>query len=285
MPSLERGLTQAATVEPPSEDRQRYSPQFGMNSWDAQRQPPPADSQPEAINFPATHYEMSQDTKQFVPPERYPSPPKDMWYEIPKERPAPAMEKPRAIFPWESSQPKPARTFNIPAAPKPDPETGSPESSATPAIQVRAEQNTEEPVPARQSQPADPPSETLNSPPTSTWSSFSLFNAWDDMPEIERYVSGLKRHRRTKSQEARLLAAQGVVGAGNKRSNPPTGLKLTDFPSEVERPSLPVTPAPIRRPSFWGDDAENQAVNADIETLPTAEGVPSQLEWVGLHDT
>jgi hypothetical protein len=51
-------------------------------------------------------------------------------------------------------------------------------------------------------------------------------------------------------------------------------MKLTDFPSELERPSLPVTPAPIRRPSFWGEERD-----ADGE-LPAAEGVPSQEDWV-----
>jgi hypothetical protein len=34
-----------------------------------------------------------------------------------------------------------------------------------------------------------------------------------------------------------------------------------------------VTPAPIRRPSFWGDDR-------DEASLPAAEGVPKQEDWV-----
>ena len=50
-------------------------------------------------------------------------------------------------------------------------------------------------------------------------------------------------------------------------------MKLTDFPSEIERPSLPVTPAPVRRPSFWG--AERDAAG----DLPPAEGVPEQSDW------
>ena len=49
--------------------------------------------------------------------------------------------------------------------------------------------------------------------------------------------------------------------------------KLTDFPTEVERPSLPVTPAPIRRPSFWGEER-------DESQLPAADGVPKQEDWV-----
>lgn len=48
---------------------------------------------------------------------------------------------------------------------------------------------------------------------------------------------------------------------------------LTDFPTEVERPSLPVTPAPIRRPSFWGEERDAAG------ELPRAEGVPEQSDW------
>ena len=51
-------------------------------------------------------------------------------------------------------------------------------------------------------------------------------------------------------------------------------MRLTDFPSELERPSLPVTPAPIRRPSFWGEERDQEG------ELPAAEGVPSQEDWV-----
>lgn len=50
-------------------------------------------------------------------------------------------------------------------------------------------------------------------------------------------------------------------------------MKLTDFPTEIERPSLPVTPAPVRRPSFWGAERDARG------DLPGAEGVPSQSEW------
>lgn len=53
-------------------------------------------------------------------------------------------------------------------------------------------------------------------------------------------------------------------------------MRLTDFPTELERPSLPVTPAPIRRPSFWGEERDEQG------ELPAAEGVPSQEDWVFL---
>ena len=50
-------------------------------------------------------------------------------------------------------------------------------------------------------------------------------------------------------------------------------MRLTDFPTEFERPSLPVTPAPVRRPSFWGAERDAQG------DLPGAEGVPDQSDW------
>lgn len=53
-------------------------------------------------------------------------------------------------------------------------------------------------------------------------------------------------------------------------------MRITDFPTELERPSLPVTPAPVRRTSFWGEEQEESA------ELPAAEGVPKQEEWVRL---
>lgn len=54
------------------------------------------------------------------------------------------------------------------------------------------------------------------------------------------------------------------------------GMRLTDFPTELERPSLPVTPAPRRRPSFWGEERDEKG------ELPAAEGVPAQEDWVSL---
>ncbi|CAI4212997.1 unnamed protein product [Parascedosporium putredinis] len=82
------------------------------------QQPPPRDSRPEAEKFPDTRYEMSRDTTPFVPPVRYPSPPRDMWYQVPVDPPKPT-EKPRAIFPWETNQPQPTRVFADPPPPPP----------------------------------------------------------------------------------------------------------------------------------------------------------------------
>ncbi|KAK5136359.1 hypothetical protein LTR08_003485 [Meristemomyces frigidus] len=49
---------------------------------------------------------------------------------------------------------------------------------------------------------------------------------------------------------------------------------LTDFPSAAERPSLPVTPAPRRRSTFWGVER-----GVDGGEMPGAEGVPEQGDW------
>jgi glycogenin glucosyltransferase len=51
-------------------------------------------------------------------------------------------------------------------------------------------------------------------------------------------------------------------------------LLLTDFPTAIERPSLPVTPAPRRRSTFWGEERE--------QGMPPAEGVPNQADWVSI---
>ncbi|KAK0392105.1 hypothetical protein NLU13_1603 [Sarocladium strictum] len=257
---------QAAPPPPPAEEpKQQQDPQqVGSHSWDAQWHPPPVDSKPEAINFPKTHYEMSRDAAPFVPPARYPSPPKNMWYEVPKEPPTPT--RPRAIFPWEHNQPRASRTF-----------AGEPEPS----------------VDTRDFAPPDTAAEAKNEPPTPStptikitssdpWNSFTRLNAWDDVPEIGRYVEGLQKNRRGKSQGSGGVSPVGVrpttpTGSGRRAKH--GTFKLTDFPSEVERPSLPVTPAPIHRRSYWGEEAVKPGDEKPGEQLPVAEGVPAQSEW------
>ncbi|KAK4453259.1 Glycogenin-1 [Podospora aff. communis PSN243] len=252
-------------------------------SWDAQRQPPPSDSQPEAINFPQMHYEMSSDPTPFVPPERYPSPPKDMWYEVPKEPPAPPREKPRAIFPWESHQPRPSRVFHQPQEPSsPISETPAPsfgEPNATSEWPPQAEPSmTGSPTVEPKSEPQTPPAPIIRAaPPSDPWSSFPRTNAWDDVPEINRYVDAIQKHRRTRSQGlGRKVPELGLKESSWGRR----GSRVTDFPSEDDRPSLPVTPAPIRRPRFWGGAPGIGLEDAEVdERLPAAEGVPIQSDW------
>jgi glycogenin glucosyltransferase len=223
------------------------------------RAPPPSHSRPEAHNFPSTHYEMSSDTKPFQAPQRYPDPPKDMWYEVPK---APSYQKPAPIFPWEQNAPKPTRVF-----PEDNLETTKPDNSVEFAPEP-AESGKES------STPVTPTTPTIQLTPADPWQTYSRGNAWDDIPEIERYIGALQKNRK-----GNIQVLQGY-GSGIEQVSSPgarrRSIKLTDFPTELERPSLPVTPAPIRRPNFWGEERNDQG------ELPAAEGVPSQAEWVRL---
>lgn len=132
--------------------------------------------------------------------------------------------------------------------------------------------------------PQEEKSETTLSTTGDPWNSFSRANAWDEVPEIGRYVEGLQKRRRSKSRG-------GVTSSGSATSpsaaaetlQTPRVLKVTDFPTEVERPSLPVTPAPIKRPSFWGEDNDRFSAADKAHPLPAAEGVPSQSDWVCVH--
>lgn len=219
---------------------------------------------------------MSADTTLFQAP-KYPEPPKDMYYQVPTT--PPASEKPKPIFPWESTAPKATRVFaeDIPQAPALAPAlvpTAPPET--TPSVTTDDDQTS-----------------TL-SHTTPTTISYQRTNAWDDVPEIERYISNLPQNRRAKVQV--LLQNSTLASTANRPSDPsailsPTteeenpmqtpqnreerrsSMRLTDFPTEFERPSLPVTPAPVRRPSFWGAERDAQG------DLPGAEGVPDQSDW------
>ena len=115
-----------------------------------------------------------------------------------------------------------------------------------------------------------------------------MSNAWDGVPQIERYVDAFQRqHGRAKSWgKAPGSLVLGGAGAGADASSSSStwwrGSRVTDFPSEAERPSLPVTPAPIRRSTHWG--ADEVAADASGERLlPAARGVPQQVDWVCAH--
>ncbi|KAF4430928.1 glycogenin-2 beta [Fusarium acutatum] len=264
-----------------------------LRDTDFARHPPPADSKPEAMNFPSTHYEMSRDTAPFIPPERYPSPPKNMWYEVPKEKPAPRSKPAPEIFPWERNRPRPTRSFiGEPEPPAPEPEPTPGESGSDPStgsarqLSVTTEGLTEssEVTPsgsgAKNESNASTPIVQIT--PSDPWTSYTRTNAWDEVPEIERYVDRLHGgHRRGKSSTSAIgrVKSPSTGAWRDDRSNfKNRGLKLTDFPSATERPSLPVTPAPIHRQSFWaGDDGEHEDEAA--KKLPEAEGVPTQSDW------
>ncbi|RBR27168.1 uncharacterized protein FIESC28_00031 [Fusarium coffeatum] len=280
---------QHSTTQPGSAPQQHHQhqepkkepPPITMHDWDAQRHPPPSDSRPEAMNFPSTHYEMSRDTAPFVPPARYPSPPKNMWYEVPKEKSAPRSKPASEIFPWERNRPRPTRTFAGEPEPEPElePKSTTPEESSAP-LSVKTEGLTETKNESTTTTPI------VQITPSDPWTSYTRTNAWDEVPEIERYVDRLHGgHRRGKSSTSsagRVKSPTTGSWRDDKSSFKLRGLKLTDFPSAVERPSLPVTPAPVHRNSFFAeDDAEHEDEGA--KKLPEAEGVPAQSDWVCVH--
>ncbi|KAJ5163460.1 Glycosyl transferase family 8, partial [Penicillium coprophilum] len=232
------------------------------SEWDPSREPPPVNTRPEGFSLQQKTYNMSEDTHLFQPPSSYPEAPKNMWYEVPaKPEPKP---KPITVFPWESHAPKPTRVFA---------EEAPVELVETPVIPEEPEQHS--PL----SEPAPPgPSSSYTrvpfEPSADSWQTYSRSNAWDEDPEIQRYIETIQA-RRTKSQ----VTSPGANSNSPDKSPPVPGsrpsTKITDFPTEVERPSLPVTPAPIHRISY-GDEASGTAA------LPVADGVPSQEEWVGV---
>lgn len=250
---------------------------------------PPTESKPEAANFPSEQYTFSDSHELFKAPHAYPEPPKDMWYQVPENKPKPA-EPPKPIFPWERERdrPKPTRVFaeDLPP-PEPTPPTpivtlspsstsGSPGTHPFSTVHYEEDETMSEEVVA----PGQSP-ERVSSPKTADqqWQDFqqTSTNAWDSVPGIETYVRAIMEShtRKGKPQVVHQASApEEVMSPTMSRKDRRESLILTDFPSAVERPSLPVTPAPIRRPTFWGEDRETQA------ELPQAEGVPDQQDWV-----
>ncbi|KAJ5487267.1 hypothetical protein N7530_001567 [Penicillium desertorum] len=230
------------------------------SEWDPSRGPPPINTKPEGFSLQQKTYNMSEDTHLFQPPSSYPEAPKNMWYEVPA-KPEP---KPSTVFPWERHAPKPTRVFA---------EEAPVELVGAPVIPDEPEQPS---VPSEPAPPGPSPSYTRVpfEPSAESWQTYTRSNAWDEDPEIQRYIETIQA-RRTKSQ-----ATSPGAHSNSPEISPPTpgfrpSTKITDFPTEVERPSLPVTPAPIHRTSY-GDEASGTAA------LPAAEGVPSQEEWVGV---
>ncbi len=213
-----------------------------------------------------------------------------MYYDVPREPPAAPEHRPRPIFPWEGHQPPPSRVFAIeePATLESSGQfrpSGADGAQAEPAM-------TETSSTEHKSEPATPTTPLIRVVPSDPWSSFTRTNAWDDVPEIERYVDTLQGHRRTRSHGTPRGGVR--MGGGDLRLEgqaefPPSsvrhGSRVTNFPSEIERPSLPVTPAPIRRPMFWGSGGPGfgDEGDDDDQLLPAAEGVPQQTDWVCVH--
>ena len=187
------------------------------------RSAPPTGSRPEGENLPAQQYSFVEEKKPFRAPIEYPQPPKDMWYQVPEERPVP--DAPKAIFPWESRRRRPHAT------------------------RVFAEDS-----------PPTPEQETV-SPPGGSWE--------ENSGGMERYIRNIMENEARKPHNSHGSTAKGGVRSPTGRRE---SLIISGFPAQENRPSLPVTPAPILATTFWGDDRG--------EDLPPAEGVPDQAEWV-----
>ena len=226
---------------------------------------------------------MSSDKSSFKAPEKYPDPPKNMWYEVPK---TPTYQKPAPIFPWEKDPPKPTRVFpedaydrRLSTESATAEETGVTKTTDV-EVEVEAEVEAEEEAEMDEweDEPTTQTTATVTAVPVDPWQAFNLrVNAWDEIPEIERYINALRKNRKGNIQLLQGYGS-GVTQTPGLEGRRPS-IKLTDFPSEIERPSLPVTPAPVRRPSFWGTERDEDG------ELPAAEGVPTQEEWVGVHYT
>lgn len=232
------------------------------------REPPPLNSKPEASSLEHKTYTMSEDTNLFQPSPSYPEAPRNMYYQVPPTRPEP--KKVTQVFPWESRAPKPTRVF---ADEQPPSRTPIEEKPITqPSLDFKLS-------------PEMPQRRGLLESPAESWDSYTRSNAWDDDPDIQRYIESIQQARRARTQvisgsshhqssstsSTATTASSSTTITGHFRPS----IKLTDFPTEFERPSLPVTPAPIH-PCGVDDDYTSAAA-----ALPSAEGVPSQEDWVG----
>jgi len=245
---------QRAEPTPTVEQRKFSAPEM---QWDATKFEPPAQSRPEAANFPTQTYTFSDSRSLFKAPSAYPEAPRDMWYQVPETRPKPA-ERPKPIFPWEQEvdRPKPTRVFAEDLSPEPTPTVMSPTHAFSTVHYDESDKTA----------------------PTGVDRSYqhSGVNAWDNVPGIDSYVRAISDMSGIRGKNQSLRQTTGTDDISSpilERRNRRESLILTDFPSAVERPSLPVTPAPVRRPMFWGEE-RNQAGE-----LPSATGVPDQTEW------
>ncbi|KLJ10342.1 hypothetical protein EMPG_14251 [Blastomyces silverae] len=251
--------------------------------WDPSRAPPPVDSKPEAFSLPSQTYTMSQDMQLFQPPSSYPEAPKDMYYQVPPKQPE--TKTLAHVFPWEAYAPKPTRVFLG--------ESTEPGAITESHSKLLAKGGDKIGGSVHSTGPASAGSVTSEDP----WLSYTRSNAWDEVPEIERYMRSLQRPRRGQIQ----VLKSGATSTAGDRSGTETerrrpSLLLTDFPTEVERPSLPVTPAPIPRSQYM-DESDSESTGRakkkgrgvagrsggddddGDDSLPPAAGVPSQENW------
>lgn len=182
-------------------------------------------------------------------------------------------DKPKPLFPWEHADRAPASRKFIDHS----------KTSSTTDDTTTASTGSLTPT-------ALSPSGTGMTSPDPIHSNMPRTNAWDNHSRIDAYVRAVQSQSKvgkvqvlfnnadpssdsadpSKSATEDIDPAQAPTSPPRRRES----LILTDFPTELERPSLPVTPAPAaRRPSFWNSERD------DAGDLPSAEGVPEQSEW------
>lgn len=191
-----------------------------------------------------------------------------------KFRQAPNMpeqrDAPKPIFPWETTAPKATRVFAEDL-----PTTSSDDANQLPPTTISQQRNQISTTST---------SERSQPPVGDPWNSFTRTNAWDDNVSIDRYIRNFKQAQKAQIQGQVQVIHQQESGSAEKDfatapDSPPIArrresLILTDFPDANDRPSLPVTPAPIHRQTFWGHERDQGG------NLPDAQGVPEQDEWV-----
>ncbi|KAK5109198.1 hypothetical protein LTR62_007283 [Meristemomyces frigidus] len=279
-------------------------------NWDATRAAPPSSGKPEAANFPSHIYEFSSDTQQFRPPAAYPEPPRDMWYQVPVEKRGQPLPK---IFPWEEreAQAQPTRVWvgeeekekELEAFGAADEFTVMADDDKdmvepqTPVIKIDGApwaagglggvnnmKNAWDEVSGIDDyvraltrfqktrgnvqilSPSHHPDDAITASQPSSDAHHSSSRGFGDQSVFSPTTDS------SQMPEAAMPGSEDLIERVRERRE---SLLLTDFPSAVERPSLPVTPAPRRRPTFWGADHEE---GEDLG-LPAADGVPGQEEW------
>ncbi|RDW93586.1 glycogenin [Aspergillus mulundensis] len=257
----------APSPQPPPQDEPIF--EAPRAEWDASREPPPLHSKPEGIALESKTYTMSVDHQLFQPPESYPEAPKDMWYQVPETKPEP--QKLTQLFPWETNAPKPTRVF------------ADDERQSQPLVSPTSTKG--ESWTSQSSQPTSWTSE-VTSVPSESWDTYSRSNAWDEVPEIQKYIQSIQQARKARAQvisggPSQQKATSPLTPTQQHQSrtssqdlNLSLGTRITDFPSPQERPSLPVTPAPIHRGPALGSPEEYTTAQ-----LPAATGVPNQEDW------
>lgn len=213
-----------------------------------------------------------------------------MYYQVPTTRPEPQSHS--TVFPWEHHAPKPTRVFaEEPICNKPfqPPTYEGPREVPQEYPQENAQDNTQEHSEGHsaghtqesfhhpEQSSTEPQGLFHNEPPTpgplytrvpyqpsASYNTYDRSNAWDEDPEIQRFIERQQARRKPAVSPGSAHSAHSSVS--DKSSS-----KITDFPTEIERPSLPVTPAPIHR-----------TLSEDSTSLPSAEGVPDQEDWVGV---